>query len=103
MAISSQEQNEYQGYLDDAEFVEFVRDSARHALAQATIEELAEFAFGGVDEAVEMFEAEEDTEFIDDELGNEFSEATDDEDNDVEEPDEFDEDVSKALYDEDDD
>ena len=42
-------------YENDPNFQEFLNKAFDHAAVDATIEELAEFAFGGMDEAVEAF------------------------------------------------
>ena len=43
-------------YIDNSEFLEFLNGEFDKTAVDATIEELAEFAFGGFDEAVEAFE-----------------------------------------------
>ena len=43
-------------YANEAEFREFVNREFDHTAVGATVEELAEFAFGGMAEAIEAFE-----------------------------------------------
>jgi len=43
-------------YTDDTDFQEFLNREFDHTAVDATIEELAEFAFGSVDAAIEAFE-----------------------------------------------
>lgn len=43
-------------YENNPEFLEFVNREFDRTAVDATIEELAEFAFGGFDEAVKAFE-----------------------------------------------
>jgi hypothetical protein len=43
-------------YANDPDFQEFLNREFEHTAAHATIEELAEFAFGSVDGAIAVFE-----------------------------------------------
>ena len=43
-------------YVDNFDFLEFLNREFDKTALDATIEELAEFAFGGFDEAVQAFE-----------------------------------------------
>jgi len=45
-----------QEYIEDPNFLEFLGREFDKVAVNATVEELAEFAFGGVDEALEAFE-----------------------------------------------
>ena len=45
-----------QPFINGAEFKEFLNREFRRTAVGDTIEELAEFAFGGLDEAVKAFE-----------------------------------------------
>ncbi len=42
-------------YLEDEEFIEFINAEFDKAIAEADIEELAEFVFGDMEEAIEAF------------------------------------------------
>lgn len=43
-------------YVNDPEFQEFLNREFNKTAVDATMEELAEFSFGSIDDAVEMFE-----------------------------------------------
>lgn len=43
-------------YENNPDFQEFLNREFDHTAVDATIEELAEFAFGSIDEAIEAFE-----------------------------------------------
>jgi len=43
-------------YVNDPEFQEFLNREFNKTAVDATMEELAEFGFGSIDDAVEMFE-----------------------------------------------
>ncbi len=45
-----------QEYVDNREFLEFLNGEFDKTAVHATVEELAEFAFGGLNEAVKAFE-----------------------------------------------
>lgn len=45
-----------QQYENNPEFLEFLNRKFDHTAVDATIEELAEFAFGSVDAAIQAFE-----------------------------------------------
>ena len=49
-------ENKGKRYEDDAEFLEFLNSEFDCTAVDATVEELAEFAFGGIEEAIEAFE-----------------------------------------------
>jgi len=49
-------ENKGKRYEDDAEFLEFLGREFDHTAVDATVDELAEFAFGGMEEAIEAFE-----------------------------------------------
>ena len=49
-------QNEPEKYTENIEFKEFLGREFDQTAVNATIEELAEFAFGSIDEAIEAFE-----------------------------------------------
>ena len=49
-------ENKGKRYEDDAEFLEFLNRGFDHTAVDATMEELAEFAFGGIEKAIEAFE-----------------------------------------------
>ena len=49
--------NEEEQYEDDAEFLEFLGREFDKTTVNATVEELAEFAFGGIEEAIEAYES----------------------------------------------
>ena len=42
-------------YIDDQEFFEFINREFNRTAGVATIEELADFAFGGIEEAIQAF------------------------------------------------
>ena len=42
-------------YMEDAEFIEFINTAFNEAVAEADVEELAEFVFGDMEEAIEAF------------------------------------------------
>jgi hypothetical protein len=42
-------------YINNPEFFEFVNKEFESVAVDATIEELAEFAFGGIEEAIKQF------------------------------------------------
>lgn len=42
-------------YMEDDEFIEFVTAAFNEAVAEADVEELAEFVFGDMEEAIEAF------------------------------------------------
>lgn len=48
--------NRAEKYIDDPDFKEFLNREFERTAAHATVEELAEFAFGSFDEAVKAFE-----------------------------------------------
>ena len=48
--------NKEEQYEDDTEFLEFLNRGFDHTAVHATIEELAEFTFGGIEEAIRAFE-----------------------------------------------
>ena len=82
-------------YLKNRDFMSFLRQSALSALERASAEKLAEFAFGGLDESIEAFDAE---------LGSPISTFTMSADEDDEEFDEddFEDDDDEDDYDEED-
>lgn len=43
-------------YVNDPEFQEFLNREFDKTIVHATVEELAEFSFGSIDDAIEMFE-----------------------------------------------
>jgi len=47
---------EVEQYEENPDFLEFLNREFDHTAVDATVEELAEFAFGSVDAAVEAFE-----------------------------------------------
>lgn len=49
------EEYDYESYLADEDFQDFVREAARQFIEEASIEELAEVVFGDMDEAIEAF------------------------------------------------
>lgn len=49
-------ENKVQQYENNPEFFEFLNREFDKTAADATIEELAEFAFGSVEEAIEAYE-----------------------------------------------
>jgi hypothetical protein len=49
-------EKDYEGYADDPAFHEFVDREFDLVAAGAPLEDLAEFAFGGMEEAVKAFE-----------------------------------------------
>ncbi len=42
-------------YMEDEEFIEFINAAFNEAVAEADVEELAEFVFGDMEEAIEAF------------------------------------------------
>ena len=48
--------NKAEEYVSNGDFLEFLNKEFDKTAVDATIEELAEFAFGGFDEAVKAFE-----------------------------------------------
>ncbi len=42
-------------YLEDEEFIEFINAEFDKAITEADVEELAEFVFGDMEEAIEAF------------------------------------------------
>ena len=48
--------NKVEKIEENPDFREFLNREVDHTVAHATIEELAEFAFGSIDEAVKAFE-----------------------------------------------
>ena len=42
-------------YMEDEEFIEFINTAFNEAVAEADVEELAEFVFGDMEEAIEAF------------------------------------------------
>ena len=48
--------NKEEQYEDDTEFLEFLGREFDKTTVNATVEELAEFAFGGIEKAIEAFE-----------------------------------------------
>lgn len=42
-------------YMEDGEFIEFINAAFNEAVAEADVEELAEFVFGDMEEAIEAF------------------------------------------------
>lgn len=48
-------QNEVEQYENNPEFLEFLNREFDHTAVDATVEELAEFAFGSMEEAIELF------------------------------------------------
>ena len=44
------------GHLENPRFFEFVNEEFRRTLRHATLEELAEFAFGSMNEAIEAYD-----------------------------------------------
>lgn len=82
-------------YLKNRDFMSFLRQSALSALERASVEELAKFVFGGLDESIEAFDAE---------LGSPISTFTMNADEDDEEFDEddFEDDDDEDDYDEED-
>ena len=46
-------------YADDPDFQEFLNREFDHTAVGATMEEIAEFAFGSVEEAIEAYEKHE--------------------------------------------
>jgi hypothetical protein len=61
---------DYQSYLDNEDFQDFMRAAAQEFLDESSIEELAEIVFGDLDEAIEAFhegyDVDEDDEDTDD-------------------------------------
>jgi hypothetical protein len=49
------EEYDYESYLADEDFQDFVREAARQFIEEASIEEIAEVVFGDMDEAIEAF------------------------------------------------
>jgi len=49
-------QNRAEHYENNPDFFEFLSKEFDHTAVNATIEELAEFAFGSIDAAIEAFE-----------------------------------------------
>lgn len=43
-------------YVNDPDFQEFLNREFDHTAVDATMEELAEFAFGNINDAIDMFE-----------------------------------------------
>ena len=50
-------ENKGKRYEDDADFLEFLGREFDCTAVDATVEELAEFAFGGIEEAIEAYES----------------------------------------------
>ncbi len=48
-------ENKGKRYEDDTEFLEFLGREFDKTTVNATVEELAEFAFGGIEKAIEAF------------------------------------------------
>ena len=48
--------NSVEQYENNSEFLEFLNREFDKTAVDATIEELAEFAFGGIEEAIEAYE-----------------------------------------------
>ena len=48
-------ENIYEKYIDDFKFLEFINKTFNAIAIEATVEELAEFAFGSIDEAITEF------------------------------------------------
>ena len=49
------DEKEYEKILDDPDFFYFVNNEFENTAVHATIEELAEFAFGSIEEAIDEF------------------------------------------------
>lgn len=50
--------NRAEKYIDDPDFKEFLNREFERTAAHATIEELAEFAFGSLEEAIKTYKSE---------------------------------------------
>jgi hypothetical protein len=66
---------DYQSYLQNEDFQDFMRAAAKEFIDESSIEELVEIVFGDMDEAIEAFAEGYDAEDEDDE-----EESEDDED-----------------------
>lgn len=53
--MSERKPDEFKEYLENEDFFHFVSQEFNDVSRHATLEELAEFAFGGLQEAVEAF------------------------------------------------
>jgi len=49
------ENGEHQKFIDDLEFCEFVLREAENTIVHATVEELAEFGFGSMEDAIKAY------------------------------------------------